>query len=501
MMGDRAEEYRGEVLLVDDKPDNLRFLATILKEKGYKVRAAINGAMAVATAKLVPPDIILLDVDMPQMDGYETCRRLKADEATREIPIIFISALDAVMDKVKAFGAGAVDYIAKPFQVAEVVARVETHITLAHLQQQLQVQNALLKRRLEQLEQAFRDRQAAEEKYRSIFENAIEGIYQTTPEGQFISANPALARLYGYDSVEDLINTVTDIDKQLYARPRRRDELIAYMRQYGDISDFDSQIYRKDGSIIWISENIRAVYEDGQLSYFEGTVQDVTERHQAETELRHQRTRAEQLLLNILPQPIAERLKQKQAIIADQLPDVTILFADIVSFTRLVAHMSPTELVKLLNTIFSEFDRLAESHGLEKIKTIGDAYMVAGGAPLSRPGHVEAVAEMALDMQTVIAQFQSDLGHPFQLRIGINTGPAIAGVIGTHKFTYDLWGHTVNLASRMESQGMPGRIQVTEATYERLHALYELEPRGNIPVKGHGEMTTYWLLRRKHSSP
>lgn len=498
MIGNQVQDDQGEILLVDYQPENLRLLSTILEEKGYKVRAVLNGSIAIATAKLVPPDLILLDIDGSPIKGYKTCQRLKADVTTQHIPVIMMSALNGVMDKVKAFGAGAVDYIVKPFQVAEVLARVESHMRIQRLQQQLQEQNALLIQQIRQRDQALRDRKEAEEKYRSIFENAIEGIYQINQEGRFLRANPALARIYGYQSVEELIENLTDVNTQLYVRQRRRDELIAYMRQYGDISDFESEVYRQDGSIIWITENVRTVYAaDGTLQYYEGSVQDVTERHYAEAELRRQRTRAEQLLLNILPQAVAERLKQKHFIIADQLPDVTILFADIVDFTRLVAHMGPDELVSLLNAIFSEFDHLAEHHELEKIKTIGDAYMVAGGAPLSKPGHVEAAADMALDMQQTIARFQSDMGQPFQLRIGINTGPAVAGVIGARKFTYDLWGNTVNIASRMESQGIAGKIQVTPATYERLQEQYHLELRGRIPVKGQGEMVTYWLIGRK----
>ncbi|MBW4680775.1 MAG: CHASE domain-containing protein [Microcoleus vaginatus WJT46-NPBG5] len=213
-------------------------------------------------------------------------------------------------------------------------------------------------------------------------------------------------------------------------------------------------------------------------------------------QLSNEQEKSERLLLNILPQPIAERLKQEQKIIADSFAEVTVLFADIVGFTQLASRISATELVQLLNEIFSAFDKLAVWHGLEKIKTIGDAYMVVGGLPMHRPDHAQAIAEMALDMQQAILQFNADQGEAFTIRIGIHTGPVVAGVIGTNKFIYDLWGDTVNIANRMESHGIPGCIQVSAATYEQLQHLYQFERRGYIPIKGKGEMLTYLLAGR-----
>jgi class 3 adenylate cyclase len=210
--------------------------------------------------------------------------------------------------------------------------------------------------------------------------------------------------------------------------------------------------------------------------------------------------KSERLLLNILPRPIAQRLLQEERTIADSYGDVTVLFADIVGFTELMAQIPAIEMVEILNVIFSEFDQLAEAHGLEKIKTIGDAYMVVGGLPVAKPNHAEAIAAMAIDMQAAITQFCTETGKAFSIRIGINTGPVIAGIIGTKKFIYDLWGDTVNIASRMESHGIPGRIQVTEATYKRLKKHYLFEERGPIQVKGRGEMNCYLLKGKKISS-
>ncbi len=224
---------------------------------------------------------------------------------------------------------------------------------------------------------------------------------------------------------------------------------------------------------------------------------EVQERQLVEQALRQEQQKSERLLLNILPEAIVDQLKQFHGSLAERFDEATVLFADIVNFTPLAAQVSPLELVNLLNQIFSTFDRLAEKHQLEKIKTIGDAYMVVGGVPTPQPHHAIAVAEMALEMQTAIRDFQRQSGESLQLRIGINTGSVVAGVIGIKKFSYDLWGDTVNVASRMESQGTPDKIQVTASTYQQLQAHFLFEPAQEIVVKGKGPMSTYYLLGRR----
>jgi len=214
---------------------------------------------------------------------------------------------------------------------------------------------------------------------------------------------------------------------------------------------------------------------------------------QAYSMLNTERDRAERLLLNVLPEEVANRLKLGQATIADSFAEVTVLFADIVDFTSLSARISPEQLVQMLNEVFSAFDQLAEKYGLEKIKTIGDAYMAVSGLNGPEPNRPEAAAAMALDMQTELRRLGEITGIDLKVRIGIDTGPVVAGVIGTKKFIYDLWGDTVNTASRMESQGLAGRIQVTERFYERLMKSYQFEKRGAIQVKGKGEMIAYLL--------
>lgn len=217
-------------------------------------------------------------------------------------------------------------------------------------------------------------------------------------------------------------------------------------------------------------------------------------------DLAEEQEKSEHLLLNVLPAPIAARLKQGEETIADSYADVTILFADIVNFTPLSAELQAADLVGLLNEIFCEFDRLSEARGLEKIKTMGDAYMVGAGLPVPRADHADVIAEMALDMLDVIACFNRKHHRELSIRIGINSGPVVAGVIGTKKFIYDIWGDAVNTASRMESQGLKGGIQITEATYRHLRDRYVFEDRGMIEIKGKGKMHTYFLRGRKDNA-
>jgi class 3 adenylate cyclase len=210
--------------------------------------------------------------------------------------------------------------------------------------------------------------------------------------------------------------------------------------------------------------------------------------------LAAEKARAEELLLNVLPASIAERLKRGQRPIADGFPRVSVLFADIVGFTKMSERVTPVELVDRLNRMFSSFDDLADKLKLEKIKTIGDAYMVAGGLHSHEYDHAQTIAEMALGMQRRALEFSRDFGEDLSIRIGIHTGPVVAGVIGKRKFIYDVWGDTVNTASRMESHGEPGTVHVTEETRQLLKDMYILTPRGEITVKGKGAMRTWFLI-------
>ncbi|WP_197530290.1 adenylate/guanylate cyclase domain-containing protein [Bythopirellula polymerisocia] len=230
------------------------------------------------------------------------------------------------------------------------------------------------------------------------------------------------------------------------------------------------------------------------MSYF---YSDAAQKAEALLEL--ERVKSEMLLLNVLPTSIAQRLKEDRSIIADHFESATVMFSDIVGFTALSEKVPPKQLVDHLNHLFSAFDDLAEKHGLEKIKTIGDSYMVAGGIPIKSVGHAKDVSAMALDMLEAVEECNRETGQPINIRIGIHSGPAVAGVIGIKKFAYDVWGDTVNTASRMESSGLPGRIQLSGEAVALLNGEFVIEERGEVEVKGKGCMKTYWLVGRSHN--
>jgi len=346
----------GHILVVDDLRTNRMKLSLGLKQQGYTVAEAENGRQALEMLQAESFDLVLLDILMPEMNGYEVLEHMKKDYALRDVPVIVISAQDELESVVRGIELGAEDYLPKTFEPVLLQARIEA---------------CLEKKRL-------------------------------------------------------------------------RDNEQAYIR-----------------------------------------------------EIQMEREKSDQLLLNILPAPIANRLKQPHDIIADNFNDVSVMFIDVVGFTPLATQIPPAEMIKLLNSIFSAIDALVDKHGLEKIKTSGDSYMVVGGLPVPRDDHLESMAEMALDVLAVISQFSRADGSPFQLRLGIHTGPVVAGVIGTKKFIYDLWGDTVNIASRMESHGLPGTIQLTQIVYDRLKDRYSFRPRGEIQVKGKGYMMAYFLTGRK----
>ena len=213
--------------------------------------------------------------------------------------------------------------------------------------------------------------------------------------------------------------------------------------------------------------------------------------------LEVERERSDSLLLNVLPASIAERLKENEEPIVNSFSEASVLFADIVGFTKYASQVSPVEMIEMLNLIFSEFDELSDRHKVEKIKTVGDSYLVASGLPVERSDHAEAIADIALDMQSAVARLSKEAYPDLRLRVGVQSGPVLAGIVGTKRFMYDIWGDTVNTAARMESTGIDGEIQVTEDTYLRLRSSYLFHPRGLIEVKGKGEMQTYLLKGKR----
>ena len=345
---------------------------------------------------------------------------------------------------------------------------------------------------------------------RLILDNIPQQVFWKDTNLTFLGCNRNWAEAAGWQDPDEVVGK-TDFD--LLPDPEIARQFREFDRQVLEADKpqlhmIAPKVHSTNGTTTWLDISKIPFHdsETGQVIGILGVIDDITQRKVAEEALKAEQEKTELLLLNVLPAAIASRLKQglglfqdrhSRALIAESFDEVTIMFADIVNFTTMSSHISPTDLLGLLNRIFLMFDDLCERHGLEKIKTIGDSYMVVGGLPDPNPNHAAAIADMALDIQREISQTRTYEGQPIEVRIGINTGPVIAGVIGKKKFAYDLWGDAVNAASRMESHGQAGKIQVSAATYERLKHRYHFEERGYIDVKGKGEMLTYWLIGKQ----
>ena len=349
----------GRILVVDDNASNRDLLFRRLSHDGHHVARAESGRRALEIVEVESFDLILLDLLMPDLNGFQVLQRLKADERLHDIPVIMISGLQEVDSVIRCIEGGAEDYLPKPFSPVLLRARI----------------SACLERK------RWRDRE----------------------------------------------------------------------RRYVERIELERQRY-------------------------------------------------ETLLRNILPGQIVTRLNNGEVVIADRVEEATILFADLVGFTAAASRVTPAVLVNNLNGIFSAFDDLCRKLQIEKIKTIGDAYMAAAGLPVPRPDHAEVIADFALAMLVALERVNATAEVPFQMRIGIHTGPVVAGVIGSHRFLYDIWGDTVNLASRMESHGLPGRIHVSPQTSRILAGRYDLEPRGLINLRSIGKIKTTFLIGKKSGS-
>lgn len=335
----------GTVLVVDDEEANRDLLRDPLEARGYRVLEAANGQQALERITAEPPDVILLDLMMPGLDGFEVCRILKSNPQWAIIPVLMVTALSERKERLLGIEAGANDFLNKPVDLQDLILRVKNAIHTKSLYDQLQIE----------------------------------------------------------------------------------------------------------------------------------------------------REKSEHLLGNILPLSIAQRMKAGELSIADYFADATVLVCDLAGFTALAAHMPAEELVYLLNEVFSGFDLLVEQRGLEKIKTIGDAYMVAGGVPHAAGDHAAAVADLAMAMLRELERFNFEYNTSLSIRVGISTGPLVGGVIGRKKFSYDLWGDTVNIACRLESAARPGSIQVNEAGYECLKEKYSFGPAKVLNLKGLGGVIAYEL--------
>jgi class 3 adenylate cyclase len=364
------------ILIVDDTPENITILSGLLAS--FQKAVATDGEKALALVRGDnPPDLVLLDVEMPGLNGFEVCRQLKADPETQKIPIIFLTGNLDKKTTVEGFKLGASDFMTKPFDPDELMVRITTQLELSDSRERL------------------------------------EGM---------ISQLETSSRL--------LKNSSEEVGRQKKA-------------------------------------------------------------------LEEERNRTDRLLLNILPEHVAKELKEKGSITPRHYPIATVLFSDLAGFTKITKGMDATALVDELNYLFVGFDRIIRHHNMEKIKTLGDGYMAAAGIPVQNSTNPVEAIEAALELIAFVkSRKEENIKNglpPWELRIGIHTGEIIAGVIGSNKFTYDIWGATVNTASRMESAGEPGKVNISGITYQLAKDKFKCVRRGKIEVKNMGKMEMYFV--------
>ena len=478
------------ILIIDDTPENLRLLSSALTQQGYAVRNAINGALALSRAQAIRPDLILLDVMMPGMDGYEVCRRLKDDVQTRDIPIIFISALDSAIDKVKSFSVGGVDYITKPFQIEEVLARIEHQLRIWNLQRRLEDQNI-------RLEQEIQDRQKSDERYQKLFDSATDGLFRSSPNGHFLSANLTLCQLLGYESMELMLNDIENV-ANLYIEPGRRSVFLNQIKQKEFIEDFESQIRRRDGDLIWISETARTIRGvSGELLYYEGSVKNITESKNALLDRQHRRQQMRQLLLSLFPKTIAKQMIRKGHSSIEQSGIGVALWVDLGALIQVWMNQSNGEFIGGINQILTQCEQLAEGYDIEHTRLMGQYYLAVVGVPTTKPEPAIRLANLALSIQQVMRQLPPGLNDPEFLRMGLHDGALVAGVVGDRRLSYEVWGEAVNGAHQLCDSGLPGRIQLSERVFQSLkltHRIEETRKTGTFEMRGR---SMYWLEGRR----
>jgi len=337
---------------------------------------------------------------------------------------------------------------------------------------------------------------AAQDRLNHLLTSAPAVIYSFEKTGEyaptFISEN--VKSLLGYEPKEFLKNADFWTDRIHPNDLPRVQENLKRLYEDGQLTQ-EYRLLHKEGHYCWVNDELHLQRnKDDDPTEIVGSMNDITERKKIEEELALAKEQAEKLILNILPISIANRLKDDEKIIADKYAEATVLFLDIVGFTEFSSKLLPSKLVSVLNDIFTRFDLITEKYNLEKIKTIGDSYLLVGGLPDERDDHAEAVAFAAIEMRDEIKKFNQETGENINVRIGIHSGPVVAGVIGKNKFSYDIWGDTVNIASRLESHSEPGKIQVSEITYYLIKDKFKLEERGLVELKGKGEFKTYYLI-------
>lgn len=535
-------EQKGTILIVDDTPTILELLQKMLIRQGYQVRVAGSGARALEAVKASLPDLILLDIMMPEMSGYEVCERLKADAQTRDVPVIFISALSETKNIVNGFTLGGVDYVTKPFQQKELVSRIKTHMTLRSVQKKLEEKNIQLEQINDNLTREVAERKRVEEALR--LHAARLKIQRELHQSILAARSPETIAMAAIVRIRQLIPC-----QRAVAVAIGEDGTIQTLaaESSGEIESVDVNVYRelfedlslRDGRVRG-SDDLSlpsrhspmqlALYAAGVRSYvfvpllvqdeLVGTLHLEADRPHAFThdhvtvaaevasslelairqarlyrQAQRERQRADELLLNILPASVADDLKETGTTIPQSFENVTVCFADIVGFTVIAAQYEPEFVIGELNDMFTAFDDIVERNQCERIKTAGDAYLAVCGMPEANENHAYNIVQSAIEMVEYLEARGERAEVKWRMRFGVHSGPVVGGVVGIKKYIYDVFGDTINTTSRMESYSEPMRVNISASTYGLVKDRREFHftEREEIQVKGKGTMRMYFV--------
>lgn len=525
-----------KILIVDDEKFNTMIILNMLRLSGdnYSFLTAEDGRTACDIAMKELPDLILMDWQMPIMTGIDAVKFLKKQEQTRDIPIIMETALISSENLREALNAGAIDYIRKPIDKYELIARVKSAILLYDSFREIKRQKEQIQKQMDELE-----------KLSLIAKETDNSVLLISPDGEIEWANEGFIRMYEYS-----LNEYKKVNgRKIFESSETVDteEVITNLLDTKKSATYQTVCETKSGEFKWVQTRITPIFDGAPtIKKFIAVEADITKLKEAERELREknesletmtqylqevnsmqerqnqtiikekqdieeekqiieskkqdiekEKKQIENLLLNILPKNVAIQLKSSGAAKPRNYRRATVLFTDFKGFTKSCETLTPEQLVYALHTYFVRFDDIVENHYIEKIKTIGDAYMCVGGLPIRNRSNPIDVVLAGLEIQQFmnnLHKFENTENLPYwELRLGIHTGPVIAGVVGKRKFAYDVWGDTVNIAARMEQAGETGKVNVSGETYKYIKDYFDCSYRGRIEAKNKGKIDMYFI--------
>lgn len=468
------------ILVVDDQQENIAAILNMLKSQDNNLRiiGAVNGKIACELAIKKHPDLILMDWEMPVMSGIDAVKYLKSLKETKDIPVIMVTALISSEHLQEALEAGAIDYVRKPIDKIELNARVNSALLLFDSYKEI-------KRQREDLR-----------KLSIVASKTENSVIIMNSNGELEWANDGFFRMYEYSLLE-FKKKFGDTILQASKNPKIHNTVNQCIETQESVN-YVNEYLTKSGESKWIQTTLTPIIDDNNnIENLIAVESDITKIKQAEIEIKKEKDLSDALLLNILPKETAEELKEKGQATPRFYRRVSVLFTDFQGFTKVSENLSPNELVDELGKYFVKFDEIIEKYYIEKIKTIGDAYMCAAGLPIRNKSNPIDTVLAALEIQNFMNQLNKEKKAKnlpvWELRLGIHTGAVVSGVVGKKKFAYDIWGDSVNIASRMETACEVGKVNISETTYELVKDYFDCSYRGKIKAKNKGKIDMYFV--------